>query len=49
LKGQIREKKLLMETTKNKREEEEFKGLNVGLGGWLQRNTDVEPRGGRGV
>ena len=31
LKGQIREKKLLMETTKNKREEEEFKGLNVGL------------------
>ena len=31
MKGKIREKKLLMETTKNKREEEEFKGLNVGL------------------
>ena len=44
MKGQIREKKLLMETTKNKREEEEFKGLNVGLEQW---NKDAEPRGGR--
>ena len=33
-----------METTKNKREEEEFKGLNVGLEQW---NKDAEPRGGR--